>query len=61
MVEDLFKVKDFEKKEQEVRSHYEAAYRVKLKKNLTPQEIDVLYMNLEKLRGTEWIYQKPKS
>jgi hypothetical protein len=61
MVEDIFQIKNIEKKEKAVRFHYESAYRVKLKKEMTPHEIEALYRNLEKLRGTEFIYDKTKT
>lgn len=56
MVEDLFKVKDLEKKEKIVRNHYESSYRVELKKDLTLEEIEMLYKNLEKLKNSQFIY-----
>lgn len=58
MVEDLFKIKDLDKKEAQVRAHYNAAYRVQLKENLEPHEIEKLFQELQKLRGTAFIYHK---
>jgi len=61
MVSHLFEQKDMTKKEAIVRAHYEASYRLELRKNLTPEEIDMLYKQLMKLRGTAFIYHKKSS
>ena len=52
---------DIDKKEMKVRNHYERAYKVILKKDLKPEEIEMLWQNLRKMIDTEFFYDKSKS
>lgn len=61
MAESIFIEKDQDKKWAAVEDHYSVAYHMKFKEKPSPEIIDRLYRELQKLRDTEFYYgKKPK-
>lgn len=61
MAEDLFGLKDIDKKWEIVRGHYETAYKIKFKHRPTDSVILDLFRKLQKLRDSQYFHSLKKA